>query len=177
MKKLFLFLLAVIFVAACTVAPKTTTPVISGDEEEEVAEPPEWMKEMIETHNRNMEEKKKKEKEIEEWLAQKPKERPARETVNTIECKIKKYDCWDVLKLFTPASDIKEEERNKELKKMGLEVKDYIMYRDGGSKSITLSDGTRIHVSNSLWDRSHDMTVKLTDGRTVKYDTEGYQIK
>ncbi|MCR5504612.1 MAG: hypothetical protein K6E94_03485 [Elusimicrobiaceae bacterium] len=91
------------------------------------------------------------------------------------DCKINGYKCWNVLKLFTLNSQLTEEQREAKLKKLGLTITYSTMYRDGGSWSYQLSDGTAIHVTNSIWDRSGDIKVKLPDGTTVMYDAQGNQ--
>ena len=56
---------------------------------------------------------------------------------------------------------------------MGLSVTFSTMYRDGGSWSYQLSDGTNLHVSNSLWNRSGDIKITLPTGQIFTYDAQG----
>ncbi len=97
----------------------------------------------------------------------------ATEKTNTQVCKISKYDCWKVAQLFKLGTESKKEERNAKLKKMGLSVTYSTMYRDGGSWGYQLSDGTNLHVSNSLWDRSGDIKITLPTGQVFAYDAQG----
>ena len=172
MKKLSVFLIALLLVAGCSTAPKITA---EEETEEEIAVTPKWMVKLEEAHAKNMEAKKKKEEEIKQWMAQKPAALPDPEKVNTKKCQIGKNKCWDVLKLFSLTAEETKETRDEKLKKMGLSVTRFIMYRDGGSMDYELSDGTSFHINNSLWDRSGDFTVKLADGTVIMYDSHGYQ--
>ena len=167
-----MFLVA-LTLSACKTTPQNTTQ----ENDEAITATPEWMVRLEEAHARNMEAKKKKEEEIKQWMAQKPTQRTAPEKVNKRACKIGGHNCWDVLKLFSLTAPETKEQRDEKLKKMGLSVTNFIMYRDGGSMDYELSDGTRFHINNSLWDRSGNMTVKLTDGNTILYDAYGYQVE
>lgn len=154
MRKLELILLAVLL-AGCSSTPKTTTeenlgvppaPVISAEEMAELFGP-----------------------------KQEPKQKEqntSTEKSNSKECKINGQKCWNVLKLFTLTAKETEEQRAAKLKKMGLTVEYSTMFRDGGSMMYQLSDGTNIHVTNSIWDRSGDIKVKTADG-TFMYDAQG----
>ena len=174
-KKFSLFLVAVLFVAGCSSAPKVVLGADTDDEEEIVARP-KWVIELEERQAKKAEEKKKELEEYEKTLAAQRKERPAPEKVNKEECKINGHDCWQVLKIFIPGAKTSAEEQSAELKKLGLSIKDSVMIRNG-SKFVYLSDGTEILVLYNSWDQSHNIEVKLKDGRSITYDTEGYQIK
>ena len=179
MKKLNVFLIAALLAAGCATAPTSTVEEPTKKEvvyNEDGVPIPDWALELTAKHEQHMKEKEQELKEYMDSLAKQPK-RPAPEEVNKQACKINGHDCWKVLKVFVPGSTASDEQQAAELKKMGLTITESVMYRDGGSRNITLSDGTRVHISNSLWDRSHNMTVKLTNGTTIVYDTDGYQIK
>ena len=172
MKKIYIAIfMAALLLSACKTTPQNT----AQETDEAVGVTPEWMVKLEEAHARNMEAKKKKEEEIKQWMAQKPAKLPAPEKVNKQECKIGGYNCWDVLKLFSLTAEGTKEQRDEKLKKMGLSVTNFITYRDGGSMDYELSDGTRFHIKNSLWDRSGDMIVQLTNGNIIYYDAQGYQ--
>ena len=177
MKRLFLFLLAGLLVAGCSSTPKVVLGAES-EEEEEVLSTPDWVVKLEEDRARRAEEKKQAEEEYAKLIAQQQKEvKTAAQKAQKEECKINGHDCWDVVKIFMPSSKASDEEQAAYLKKMGLSIKKSITYRDGGSKSIELSDGTFLWISNSLWDRSHNITVKMTNGKSLVYDTEGNQMK
>lgn len=157
MKKLFLFLLIALAVAGCA-----STAQNSKMSQEEI------------------------DKIVKEYFAPVQEEQPnvqppepekvqpqATEKTNTQVCKISKYDCWEVAQLFKLGTESKKEERNTKLQKMGLTVTFSTMYRDGGSWGYQLSDGTYLHVSNSIWDNSGDIKIKLPGGQTFLYDDQG----
>ena len=174
-KKISLFLLAVLFIAGCSSAPKVVLGADTDDEEEIVARP-QWVIELEERQAQKAEEKKKELEEYEKTLAAQRKERPSPEKVNKEECKINGHDCWQVLKIFIPGAKTSGEEQTAELKKLGLTIKDSVMIRNG-SKFVSLSDGTDISILYNSWDKSYNMKVKLKDGRSITYDTDGYQVK
>ncbi len=173
-KKISLFLLAVLFIMGCSIAPKVVLGVDQEDDEEEIVASPQWAIELEERQAKKAEEKKKELEEYEKTLASQRKERPTPEEVNKEECKINGHDCWQVLKIIT--SGAKTSDQAAELKKLDLTITDSMMYRNG-SKFISLSDGTSIFLSNNFGYNSHYMTVKLKDGRKITYDDDGYQIK
>ena len=175
-KKLSLFLLAVLFVMGCSIAPKVVLGAGQEEEEEEIVARPQWAVEAEERQAKKAEEKKKELEEYEKTLAVQQKERPAPEKVNKEDCKINGHDCWQVLKIFIPGAKTSAEEQAAELKKLGLTIKDSVMIRNG-SKFVYLSDGTDISILYNSWDKSHNLKVKLKDGRSITYDTEGYQVK
>ena len=148
MKKSILFLVLTLCVGGCASAPQNST--MSKEEIDKIAK---------------------------EYFA--PEQEPekvqpqATKKTNTQVCKISKYDCWKVAQLFKLGTESKKEERNAKLKKMGLSVTFSTMYRDGGSWSYQLSDGTNLHVSNSLWNRSGDIKITLPTGQIFTYDAQG----
>jgi len=149
MKKSILFLLIALAVAGCA-----STAQNSSMSQEEI------------------------DKAVKEYFAPVQEEQPtvqpqATEKTNTQVCKISKYDCWEVAQLFKLGTESKKEERNAKLQKMGLTVTFSTMYRDGGSWGYQLSDGTYLHVSNSIWDSSGDIKIKLPGGQTFLYDDQG----
>ncbi len=174
LKKLSLFLLAALFIAGCSSAPKVVLGAGQEEEEEEIVARPQWAVEAEERQAKKAEEKKKELEEYEKTLAAQRKERPTPKEVNKEECKINGHDCWQVLKIIT--SGAKTSEQAAELKKLNLTIKDSVMIRNG-SKFVSLSDGTDISILYNSWDKSYNMKVKLKDGRKITYDTEGYQIK
>lgn len=176
LKKFSLFLLAILFVAGCSSAPKVVLGAGQEEEEEEIVARPQWVIELEERQAQKAEEKKKELEEYEKTLAAQRKERPSPKEVNKEECKINGYDCWQVLKIFIPGAKTSAEEQAAELKKLGLTIKDSVMIRNG-SKFVYLSDGTEISILYNSWDKSHNLKVKLKDGRKITYDTEGYQVK
>ena len=176
LKKFSLFLLAALFVAGCSSAPKVVLGAGQEAEEEEIVARPQWAVEAEERQAQKAEEKKKELAEYEKTLAAQQKEYPTPEKVNKEECKINGHDCWQVLKIFTPGAKTSDKEQAAELKKLGLTIKDSVMIRNG-SKFVSLSDGTDISILYNSWDKSYNIKVKLKDGHSITYDTEGYQVK
>ena len=171
MKKITLLMLAFSFVLpGCASAPQTTAP----EAEEEVAAKPAWVAQLEADRAKRAEERKKQEEELQKVLAEKKAAEPAKKETNQ-PCQINGYDCWKVAQLFKLGTENDEEARNTKLKKMGLSVTFSTMYRDGGSWDYQLSDGTRLHVTNSLWDRSGDIKIRLSDGKLITYDDQGHQ--
>lgn len=157
MKKLNLFLLAILLAGCATVSKNSAeenstkpSPVISAEEMNKLLAPQQELKKVEEQIQANSSKKS-----------------------DNKDCKIKGQKCWNVLKLFTLTAKYTTEERAAELKKMGLSIEYSTMFRDGGSMMYQLSDGTNIHVTNSIWDRSGDIKVKLSDGSTFMYDAQG----
>ena len=166
MKKLNVFLIAAFLVAGCAGVPSS---LAENDGEEMSASEVAFKLDTRETKREA--EKQKLDEEYAKLVAQKPVQ-PQKAAANEV-CKINGYDCWKVAQLFKLGTESDQETRTAKLKKMGLTVTFSTMYRDGGSWDYQLSDGTRIHVTNSIWDRSGDMKIVLPGGKLFNYDAQG----
>ena len=98
---------------------------------------------------------------------------PTPEQTDSTTCQISGHECWEVAQLFKLGTESNKEQRSTKLQAMGLTVTFSTMYRDGGSWDYQLSDGTRLHVSNSVWNRSGDIKITLPGGQTFQYDAQG----
>lgn len=166
MKKLNVFLIAAFLVAGCASVPSS----LAENDGEETSASEVALK--LDTREAKREEAKQKlDEEYAKLVDQKPAQ-PQKATANQ-ECKINGYDCWKIAQLFKLGTENDQETRTAKLKKMGLTVTFSTMYRDGGSWDYQLSDGTRIHVTNSIWDRSGDMKIMLPGGQIFQYDAQG----
>ena len=148
MKKSILFLLIALAVAGCAT---TSTHTMSQEEID---------------------------KAVKEYFAPVQEEQPTvqppmTEQTDTTSCQISGHECWEVAQLFKLGTESNKDQRNTKLQKMGLTVTFSTMYRDGGSWGYQLSDGTHLHVSNSIWDSSGDIKIKLPSGQTFMYDDQG----
>ena len=156
----------------CTTVPET----IAEEYNEEGVSRPEWAIRWDALQAKHAEEEKKAEEEYENLIVQTQAQHQAPQEVNKQACKINGHDCWEVVKLFTPAFNGTLVEKEEKLKTMGLNITSSTMYRDGGTRGYKLSDGTSLLVVNSLRDHSGNVTVTLPDGTSITYDTMGYQI-
>ena len=148
MKKSILFLLIALAVAGCAT---TSTHTMSQEEID---------------------------KAVKEYFAPVQEEQPTvqppmTEQTDTTSCQISGHECWEVAQLFKLGTESNKDQRNTKLQKMGLTVTFSTMYRDGGSWGYTLSDGTHLHVSNSIWNSSGDIKIKLPGGQIFLYDDQG----
>ena len=130
MKKLNIFLIAILLAAGCSTAPKAAA------EKEKVEAKP--------------------------VAQQNPVPAPKKEVKQ--ECKIKGHDCWAVVQKLGKTKEVRTENpdkdniwasdiityENNDLKKWGITVTSYTMFRDGGSTIYVLNENISIRTNRSL---------------------------
>ena len=106
-------------------------------------------------------------------------------------CTVNGHDCWKVVKLLPqtkevpgggeqPAADDiwaqpKVTYENAALKKLGLTVTSYTMYRDGGSTAYVVNDEVVFRTNRSIGmpEKHGFVTVKFKGGPTYTYNPQG----
>ena len=130
MKKTIILLLGVLFVSACAATPKTNVEDVK-EEVKQVAQ---------------------------QQTATTPKEEVDKD------CKINGHDCWAVVQKLGKTKEIRTENpdkdniwvadivtyENPDLKKWGITVTQYTMFRDGGSTIHVLNDNVSVRVNRSI---------------------------
>ena len=161
MKKFSIFLVMVLIAVGCAAAPKADMK--NGEEE------------------------------VKQVAEQKATSTP-KEEVNK-DCKINGHDCWIVVQKLSKTKEIRTENpdknniwapdivtyENPDLKKWGITVTQYTMFRDGGSTIHVLNDNVSIRVNRSLGMQGTpaygQTTVKFKDtGKQFIYDFTGKVI-
>lgn len=158
MKKTIILLLGVLFVSACAATPKTNVED-SKEEPKQVAQ-----QETATTHKEEVDK----------------------------DCKINGHDCWAVVQKLGKTKEIRTENpdkdniwvadivtyENPDLKKWGITVTQYTMFRDGGSTIHVLNDNVSVRVNRSIGMQGTpaygQTTIKFKEtGKQFIYDSTG----
>ena len=158
MKKTIILLLGVLFVSACAATPKTNVE----DVKEEVKQ-----------------------------VAEQQTAAASKEELDK-DCKINGHDCWTVVQKLGKTKEIRTENpdkdniwvpdiityENPDLKKWGITVTQYTMFRDGGSTAYVLNDNVAIRTNRSIGMQGTpaygQTTIKFKEtGKQFIYDSTG----
>ncbi|MBO4707136.1 MAG: hypothetical protein J5594_01065 [Elusimicrobiaceae bacterium] len=108
------------------------------------------------------------------------------------DCKINGHDCWAVVQKLGKTKEIRTENpdkdniwvpdiityENNDLKKWGIAVSSYVMFRDGGSTAYVLNDNIAIRTNRSIGMQGTpaygQTTIKFKEtGKQFIYDSTG----